>query len=93
MSSQILTKSLPEIICYIPNMITGFRLALNYCSLLLFHEFPQLSCLLMMVSVILDYVDGYAARKYNQCSFFGDTFDWIVDISSSAAVYFWWGSL
>jgi CDP-diacylglycerol--inositol 3-phosphatidyltransferase len=46
-----------------------------------------------MVSVLLDYVDGYAARKYNQCSFFGDIFDWVVDISSSAAVYFWWATL
>jgi len=46
-----------------------------------------------MLSVVLDYVDGYIARMYNQCSFFGDVFDWIVDISSSAVVYFWWGSL
>ena len=73
-------------------MITGFRLILNYAALLLFHEFPELSCLLVMISVILDYIDGYTARKYNQCSFFGDIFDWIVDVSSSAAVYFWWGS-
>jgi CDP-diacylglycerol--inositol 3-phosphatidyltransferase len=91
--ATLLTKHLSEIVYFIPNLITGFRLVLNYCALFLFDGFPQLSCFLLMTSVILDYFDGYAARKYNQCSFFGDTFDWVVDISSSAAVYFWWATL
>jgi phosphatidylglycerophosphate synthase len=86
-------KSLSKIIYYIPNMITGFRGLLNYISLVLFNDFPEISCSLLMVSVILDYFDGYAARKYHQCSFFGDVFDWVVDISSSTAVYLWWASL
>ena len=46
-----------------------------------------------MVSVIFDYFDGMAARKYNQCSFFGDVFDWITDILNLAIVLFWWNSI
>jgi phosphatidylglycerophosphate synthase len=46
-----------------------------------------------MVSVILDYFDGWAARKYNQCSFFGDVFDWVTDILTLALVLFWWNNI
>jgi phosphatidylglycerophosphate synthase len=91
--TQILTISLPEIMHYIPNMITGFRLVLLYCAVFFFQEAPLIACGLLMTSVVLDYADGYAARRYKQCSFFGDTFDWIVDTASSAVVYFWWATL
>lgn len=85
--------TLSKIILYIPNMITGFRALLNYISLAIFNSYPEISCSLLMTSVILDYFDGFAARKYHQCSFFGDVFDWIVDISSSTAAYLWWANL
>jgi phosphatidylglycerophosphate synthase len=46
-----------------------------------------------MASVLIDYFDGYAARRYRQCYFFGDVFDWMVGISSSTPVYLWWANL
>lgn len=46
-----------------------------------------------MVSVIFDYFDGMAARKFNQCSFFGDIFDWITDVLTLAIALFWWNNI
>jgi phosphatidylglycerophosphate synthase len=46
-----------------------------------------------MSSVILDYFDGIAARRYNQCTFFGEVFDWITDIFNYTIVLLWWNQL
>lgn len=43
-----------------------------------------------MFNIFLDYVDGIVARKYNQCSFFGEMFDWMADITSYVIVLYWW---
>lgn len=47
----------------------------------------------MMIGVLLDYVDGIVARKYNQCTFFGEVFDWVTDMSTYAIVLFWWNQV
>jgi phosphatidylglycerophosphate synthase len=62
---QVQSKSLKEILTYKAQYVTGFRFTLIYVSVFLFSSFPQVSGMMMMVSVILDYFDGMVARKYN----------------------------
>jgi phosphatidylglycerophosphate synthase len=86
-------KSLKEILKYKAQYVTGFRFALIYVSVFLFPTFPQVSGMMMMASVILDYFDGMVARKFNQVSYFGEIFDWITDLCSYAVILFWWNNL
>ena len=92
-NNQIQTKSLRQIICYIPNLLTAFRFGLNYVAAILFPSSPEAAGLVLMISVIFDYFDGMAARKYKQCSFFGDIFDWITDVLTLAVALFWWNNI
>ena len=68
--------------------MTAFRFGLNYVAVILFPSSPEAAGLVLMISVIFDYFDGMAARKYKQCSFFGDIFDWITDVLTLAIVLF-----
>lgn len=86
-------KSLQEILTYKPQFVTGSRFLLLYVAVYLFPTHPQTAAILMMTTVILDYVDGIVARKYNQVSYFGEIFDWITDTSSYAVVLLWWYGL
>ena len=92
-NNQIQTKSLRQIIWYIPNLLTAFRFGLNYVAAILFPSSPEAAGLVLMISVIFDYFDGMAARKYKQCSFFGDIFDWITDVLTLAVALFWWNNI
>ncbi len=60
---------------------------------ILFPSSPEVAGLILMISVIFDYFDGMAARKYKQCPFFGDIFDWITDVLTLAIVLFWWNNI
>ena len=64
-----------------PNMVTTLRLLLNiliiYC--LLKRVFVAVPVMLVVISQILDDVDGMMARTYDQCSTFGKYFDGSVD--------------
>lgn len=73
--------------------MTGSRVIGNFISVALFPSFPQIGGMLLMFNVIFDYFDGTVARKYNQCSFFGYTFDWFADIIAYAIILLWWNSL
>lgn len=48
---------------------------------------------MILISIYLDYVDGEVARKYNECSFFGEIFDWMADITAYVIVLYWWNQL
>lgn len=66
---------------------------MNYVAAWLFPKHPQSAGLVLMISVILDYFDGKVARKYNQCTFVGEIFDWITDIFNYIICLFWWCQL
>ena len=86
-------KSLSVIITYKANLVTFFRIVLLFVSVILFPSFVSVSCALLMISVVLDYVDGMVARKYHQCSFFGECLDWFADMISSIVMFMWWYAL
>lgn len=82
-------KKLQEIIFNKPNLVTGFRMVLNLAAVFFFNQYSVMSAAFILLSIILDYVDGEVARKYQQCSFFGEFYDWLADITSYAVILFW----
>ena len=67
----------------IPNSITNFRLVLNIFIFICIYNAESYNIetilLLVIISVILDGVDGYLSRHLNQMTLFGKTFDQEVD--------------
>ena len=67
----------------IPNSITNFRLVLNIFIFICIYNAEsyniEIILLLVIISLILDGVDGYLSRYLNQMTLFGKTFDQEVD--------------
>ncbi|KAJ1678081.1 phosphatidylinositol synthase 1 (CDP-alcohol phosphatidyltransferase1), partial [Spiromyces aspiralis] len=65
-----------KVFFYVPNLIGYTRVLLTaaavYC---MYHESPFWVFFLYGASEFLDVADGYYARKFNQCSKFGEVLD------------------
>jgi len=75
----------------IPNSITGLRLLLLIpVFILLSQGYNIWAFAVFAVAALLDAVDGYAARKLNQATEFGEYFDFLIDTITviSILVYF-----
>lgn len=75
-----------EVLFYIPNII-GYGRILLACIAFTYYQDPTWFILFYSSSIILDGLDGYTARKLNQCSKFGAWFDVIIDLFSRG--YLW----
>lgn len=63
------------------NIYVGYvRVLLLMVSAYVMLTHPWLACSLHLSNVLLDEVDGIAARKLNQCSMFGAVFDLVTDV-------------
>eukprot|EP00005_Dracoamoeba_jomungandri_P003079 CAMPEP_0174260614 /NCGR_PEP_ID=MMETSP0439-20130205/10073_1 /TAXON_ID=0 /ORGANISM="Stereomyxa ramosa, Strain Chinc5" /LENGTH=476 /DNA_ID=CAMNT_0015344893 /DNA_START=46 /DNA_END=1476 /DNA_ORIENTATION=+ len=49
------------------------------------------SAFLILVSTLLDWLDGPVARAMNQCSIMGSGWDWCADILCQVVMSIWWG--
>ncbi|XP_078661350.1 uncharacterized protein LOC144905519 [Branchiostoma floridae x Branchiostoma belcheri] len=67
-----------QVLWYVPNVIGYIRLALLLAAWLTF-DIPMLFLPFYTISIILDGIDGWAARKLNQVSAFGAWLDVAVD--------------
>ncbi len=67
----------------IPNLLTGLNLLLGCIGItLVFSGYMHLAALLILLSALLDYLDGLAAKLLNAQSSFGKEFDSLADIVS-----------
>ncbi|XP_033116524.1 CDP-diacylglycerol--inositol 3-phosphatidyltransferase-like [Anneissia japonica] len=66
---------------YVPNIIGYIRiLLLGISSRLLYLDWYLEGTFIYIVFIVLDYIDGYYARKLNQCTVFGAFFDTMTDV-------------
>ncbi|UJR13374.1 hypothetical protein I4U23_000391 [Adineta vaga] len=70
-------KSVP-ILLYIPNLIGYIRLCLLVFAWYYFSQ-PSIFLPLYIIQVLLDGIDGWTARRFNQVSKFGAWFDVVID--------------
>ncbi|XP_005096617.1 uncharacterized protein LOC101858706 [Aplysia californica] len=75
-----------EVLAYVPNIVGYIRIVLASCAFLLFQQ-PVWFTILYSISISLDGIDGYLARKLNQTSKFGAWFDVVIDLFSRG--YLW----
>ncbi|XP_059154103.1 uncharacterized protein LOC131939662 [Physella acuta] len=74
------------ILFYIPNIIGYVRIMLA-AGAFINYDNPGTFVVLYTTSIALDGIDGYCARKFNQCSKFGAWLDVVVDLFSRG--YLW----
>ncbi|CAF1031292.1 unnamed protein product [Rotaria sordida] len=67
-----------DVLLYIPNLIDYFRICLLVLAWYYFDK-PIVFLTLYATQALLDAVDGWAARKFNQVSKFGSWLDVIID--------------
>ncbi len=79
---------------YYPNLIGYARIALCLAASLaiLWHQ-PLAAVLMILVSILLDWVDGPVARAYGQCSIFGSGVDWLADLLAQIIILVWLSEL
>ncbi|CAG0901765.1 unnamed protein product [Cyprideis torosa] len=79
--------SVEQILLYVPNLIGYARLLLIFLAWVFWDAHPPLFVILYVASAILDFFDGYFARKLNQCTSFGAWFGfWICALEWTAFV-------
>uniref|UniRef100_A0AAY4DKP2 CDP-diacylglycerol--inositol 3-phosphatidyltransferase n=1 Tax=Denticeps clupeoides TaxID=299321 RepID=A0AAY4DKP2_9TELE len=84
-----------EVLFYIPNVIGYVRILLLLAAWIAFNT-PEVFILAYVLFVILDGVDGWAARWFDQSSKFGAWLDVVIDNTGRAMVWsmlFKWGWL
>ncbi|KAK8718975.1 hypothetical protein OTU49_002772 [Cherax quadricarinatus] len=68
-----------RVLLYIPNIIGYIRLLFLLVAFCILPTSPASFVVFYSISIMLDGVDGYAARKLHQCSLFGSWFDVVLD--------------
>lgn len=71
---------------FAPNLIGYTRVVLTFASLYYMPLHPRTCSLLYTVSCLLDALDGYAARYYNQSTTFGAVLDMVTDRCTTACL-------
>jgi phosphatidylglycerophosphate synthase len=54
---------------------------------------PFTTALLILTSILLDWIDGPLARYYDQCTIFGSGVDWLADVLGQVVTLCWWAQL
>ncbi len=69
------------------NDVTTFSIIFCYLSYINLKKKNLSSITYYLIYVILDYLDGYMARKYNMSSDFGDMYDHVRDVSFNMLLF------
>lgn len=54
---------------------------------------PLTSAALILASILLDWIDGPVARRFDQCTIFGSGVDWLADVLGQVVTLCWWAHL
>uniref|UniRef100_A0AC35TLN9 CDP-diacylglycerol--inositol 3-phosphatidyltransferase n=1 Tax=Rhabditophanes sp. KR3021 TaxID=114890 RepID=A0AC35TLN9_9BILA len=81
-----MTVSAFDVMLYYPNQIGYARIWLAFISFIFMQIYPGVSIICYGISGLLDAVDGYLARAYNQSSRFGAMLDQLTDRLTFAAL-------
>ncbi|KKA30895.1 hypothetical protein TD95_004083 [Thielaviopsis punctulata] len=78
-AAPVASASSENIFLFYPNLIGYFRIVLAVASLYYMPLHPRTCCLLYSISCLLDALDGYAARYFDQSTRFGAVLDMVTD--------------
>ncbi|PAN37904.1 hypothetical protein PAHAL_7G132200 [Panicum hallii] len=83
---QSSAEKMPSVYLYIPNIIGYFRIIVNFIAFAVCYSNRTLFAILYFFSFVLDGIDGWFARKFNQASTFGAVLDMVTDRVSTACL-------
>ncbi|KAL1925599.1 uncharacterized protein VTP21DRAFT_482 [Calcarisporiella thermophila] len=75
-----------NVFLFIPNLIGYTRIILAAIALYYMPTNTAICVIAYSISALLDAVDGYAARYFNQCSRFGSVLDMVTDRSTTTCL-------
>ena len=81
-----------KVFFYRANIVDYVRLVLLVAAFVC-HDNPYLFFLFYALSQVMDMLDGYMARKYNECSSFGAVLDMVLDRASDSMIFVLLGML
>ena len=83
-----------EIWRFYANVICYGRVALTLvAAVTLMEHLPRTTAALILISTLLDWVDGPVARRLNQSTIFGCGVDWLADVLCQVITLIWWAQL
>jgi len=85
-SSSALPEIKENIFVFIPNIIGYSRIVLAIASLYYMPLHPRTCCILYSISCLLDALDGFAARYFDQSTKFGAVLDMVTDRCTTACL-------
>ncbi len=93
-NSLYMFRRIEDVVATYANLIDYARILIAFvaCSSAGLHA-PWLTGSMIILSYLLDWVDGPVARATNQCSYLGANLDWYADILTSLAQSVWWATL
>ncbi len=71
---------------WIPSMLTLCGLACGLAGVVCWPSTRMLGAALLVASLLLDFLDGLAARALHACSVLGRHLDWSVDVALASAI-------
>ncbi|CAF1106097.1 unnamed protein product [Rotaria sp. Silwood1] len=97
-------KWIPQLVHDLSDHITFAEIKYNYANIVdyiriimcviagftIITEWHLLTALLILGSILLDWIDGPIARAFNQCCIFGSGIDWLADILGEVVMMAWW---
>ena len=84
-------KTPTDVLLFVPNLIGYFRVVCSIVCFVLMMTYPTMAMeaiTLYILSFAGDLFDGWAARKFNQCSDYGALLDMVTDRCSTAGLLF-----
>lgn len=84
--SQKVAKQPRDVFLFFPNLIGYGRVISAIVSFFIMDKHPIYFTFLYSISCLLDAVDGYAARRFNQSSKFGAVLDMVTDRCTTSAL-------
>ncbi|EAU34284.1 CDP-diacylglycerol--inositol 3-phosphatidyltransferase [Aspergillus terreus NIH2624] len=85
-STSRVDEAKENVYLFMPNLIGYCRVVLTIASLYYMPLHPRTCSILYSVSCLLDALDGYAARYYNQSTTFGAVLDMVTDRCTTACL-------
>ncbi len=83
-----------QIKSYYANLIDYARVVMCMLAVVTISlHWPLVTAILVVGSVLLDWVDGPVARAYDQCTIFGSGVDWLADVLAQVVLMVWLGQL
>lgn len=85
------SRGIKDVFTFYANVVGFVRVAMALgATITIYMDCPFSTAALLLLSTLLDWIDGPLARKYNQTTIFGAGLDWFADLLVQMLIMAWW---